>query len=341
MDKKEFYKIFRNIPKAEIHLHTEGVVSRENARRMLSRKQPEFKDVKKINDLFEYNNLKDFINAFLLIQNSFEYLSDFKALFEDIAKYLRNNGIVYAEMFFAPSLFIKNGWNFKDIVDVFIKKIKKIRKKYNIKIKLLIDVSRTFGQENAMKNLKNVLENRNKIIIGIGLGGDEKKGPAKEFVDVFKLAKKEGLHRVAHAGEDDGPHSIWDALNLLDVERVGHGIASIEDKKLMKYLADNGIPLEICPTSNIFTQKFVKKIEDHPVKDFYNRGIITTLNTDDPTFFNVNMVDEYWNLHDKLGFSLEDLKEIIIYGFESSFLTKKEKAKYIKKVKNYWKKFVR
>ncbi|HOV14079.1 MAG TPA: adenosine deaminase [Spirochaetota bacterium] len=336
MEKKDFYKLFKKIPKAEIHLHTEGVISRDTARTMLSRKLPEYKDPKKIEELFEYDNLKDFIKAFLLIQNSFEYLSDFNALFNNIIEYLKKNGIVYAEMFFSPSLFVKNGWNFKDMMDVFIKKIGKIRKKYKIKIKIIIDVSRTFGAENAMKNLKSILKYNNKTIIGIGLGGDEKKGPARDFEDVFKLAKREGYHRVAHAGEDDGPQSIWDALNLLGAERIGHGIASIEDEKLMNYLSSQKLPLEICPTSNIFTQKFVKNMEEHPIKEFYKRGIVTTLNTDDPTFFNVSLIDEYWNLYSKLGFSLDALKNIIIYGFKSSFLPKRDKAKYIRRVKKIW-----
>ena len=338
MEKEEFYNILKKIPKAEIHLHTEGVISRKTVRTMLSRKNPDYKDPKSIDDLFNYNDLKDFIKTFLLIQNSFEYLSDFKALFNNISQYLKRNGIVYAEMFFSPSLFVKNGWKFEDMLDVFVKKIKKIRRKNKIKIKIIIDVSRTFGPENAMRNLKSILKYNNKNIIGIGLGGDEIKGPAKDFKEIFKLAKKEGYHRVAHAGEDDGPESIWDAINYLDAERIGHGISSINDEKLMNYLEKSQIPLEISPTSNIFTKRFVEKIEDHPIKEFYKRGIITTLNTDDPTFFGVDLIDEYWNLYTKLGFSLEALRDVVIYGFEASFLSENEKNKYIKKVKKIWSK---
>ncbi len=341
MEKEKFYKIFKKIPKSEIHLHTEGVISKKTAITMLSRKNDDYKNAENVEKLFNYDNLKDFIKTFLLIQNSFEYLSDFKNLFNNICDYLRDNGIVYAELFFSPSLFVKNGWKFEDMLDVFTKKIKKIRKKYKIKIKIIIDVSRTFGIENAMKNLKNILKYNNKDIIGIGLGGDEVKGPAKMFKEVFQLAKEQGYRRVAHAGEDDGPQSVWDAINYLDAERIGHGISSINDEKLMDYLAKKQIPLEISPTSNIFTKKYVDKIENHPIKEFYKKGIITTLNTDDPTFFGVNLIDEYWNLYSKLGFSLDDLRNVIIYGFKASFLSKRDKKDYVRKVKKIWKKEIK
>ncbi|OHD13717.1 MAG: adenosine deaminase [Spirochaetes bacterium GWD1_27_9] len=340
MDKKEFYKFFKKIPKAEIHLHSEGIISKETAGKMLSRKHPEFKNSENIENLFSYNNLKEFIKAFLLIQKSFEELSDFKALFNNISTYLKRNGIVYTELFFSPSLFVKNGWKFENMMDVFLKKIKKIKRKEKIEIKIIIDVSRTFGVDNAMKNLDALLKYKNKNIIGIGLGGDELKGPAKDFAKIFTKAKDAGVHRVAHAGEDDGPQSVWDAINLLYSERIGHGISSIQDESLIEYLSKEQIPLEICPTSNIFTKKYVQKIEDHPIKEFYKKGVLVTVNTDDPTFFNINLIDEYWNLYTKLGFDLSDLKQIIINGFKSSFLSKVKKERYIKKVNCMWKKYL-
>jgi adenosine deaminase len=341
MTKKQFYKLFRKIPKAEIHLHSEGVISRQAVSKLLSRQNPEYKDLKKVNKLFLYDNLKEFIKVFLLVQNSFEKLSDFNLLFSNVLEYLKKNGVVYAELFFAPSLFIKNGWNFDEMITTFLKKIKKIKKKEKIVIKIIIDVSRTFGVENAMKNLNNVLTYNNKNIIGIGLGGDEIKGPAKDFAEVFKKAEEHGIHRVAHAGEDVGPESVWDAVNILHAERIGHGISSIQDEKLVSYLEKNKIPLEICPTSNIFTKRFVGKIEDHPIKPFFKSGVLVTLNTDDPTFFNIDLIDEYWNLYTKLDFTLAELKQIVINSFKASFLTDKKKKQYIKKVNSVWKKNLR
>ena len=339
MNKIEFYDALKKIPKSEIHLHSEALISRDTASRILSRIDPKYKNKLNVDKLFSYDNLKGFIDAFLLLQSAYNNLEDFKELFSNILPYLKRNGIIYAELFFSPSSFIKNGSNFKDLLSVFVEEIKKIKIKEKIDVKIIIDVSRTFGIENAMRNLNESLKCNCKSIIGIGLGGDEKKGPARDFEEVFRVAKKNKLHRVVHAGEDVGSESIWDAINYLDAERIGHGISAIKDKRLIEYLVKRQIPLEICPTSNVFTKRYVKKMEDHPIKDFYKKNILVTLNTDDPAFFNVELLDEYWNLYSKLDFSLLDIKKIIINGFKASFLPPRIKKKYIKEVNIKWGKY--
>ncbi len=339
MEKKEFYKFFKKIPKTEIHLHSEAVVSKQDAGRMLSKENLKYKDKNEIDKLFNVSNLEEFINVFLLLQKSFKTISDFGNLFHSISYYMKKNGLVYAELFFAPTYFIKQGWKYEEMVKFFSKKIRKIRRKDNIIIKILVDVSRTFGPENAMANLELVIKHKTKDIIGIGLGGDEKKGPAKDYIEVYKKAKEYGLHRVAHAGEDDTYQSIWDTIRLLKVERIGHGIAAIENKEIMDYLAEEQIPLEIAPTSNVFTKKYVKELKDHPIRQFYDNGILVTLNTDDPTLFSINIIDEYWNLYSEMGFSLDDLRQIVINGFKASFLPKSKKKEYIRRVRKSWKKY--
>lgn len=340
MEKKQFCEFLKKIPKAELHLHSEAIISRETVSQILSRKDKKYKDIKAVDKLFSYNNLSDFITVFLLIQNAFEGKSDFEKLFGNILPYLKRNGIEYAELFFAPSNFIRNGLVFKEMLSTFIDTIKSIKAKENIDVRVIVDVSRTFGLENAERNLKEVLNCNCKEIIGIGLGGDEKKGPAKDYEKVFEQAEKEGLHRVAHAGEDASSESIWDAINYLHAERIGHGIAAINDKKLMSYLAEKQIPLEVCPTSNVFTKKYVQKIEDHMIRDFYKNNILVTVNTDDPAFFNVELLDEYWNLYNKLGFSLEDIKKVIINSFKASFISETKRNEFINKVNSEWDKHI-
>ncbi len=337
MDKNLFYKLLRKIPKPEIHLHCEGVISKQTAREFLMRDDPKYRSLNEVKKLFNYSNLSEFIQTFLLIQRSYKNVKDFKKLFIDVALYLKKNGIVYSEIFLSPSQFLKIGMQFDEVLDAISNEIKKIKKKYRITLKIIIDVSRTFGIENAMNNLDLVLKKRRNCIIGIGLGGDESKGPAREFESVFKKAKEAGLHTVAHAGEDVGPDSIWDAINILKSERIGHGITAIQDKALIEYLKLNSIPLEINPTSNLFTKFIVKTIEEHPIKPFYDAGVMVTLNTDDPTFFNVDLIDEYWSLYNNLGFTLCDIKQIIINGFKATFLPENIKRKYIKLVEKRWK----
>ncbi|MBP5450170.1 MAG: adenosine deaminase [Spirochaetales bacterium] len=336
MKKKDFYDKLKNIPKAEIHLHIEALPSRKFVSKLLSRQDPKYNDMANVDEVFTYDNLTQFIQAFLLVQGAFKEPEDFAGLMESARDYLVDNGIVYAEMFFAPTAFLKKGWKFEQIMDFFVKKIDEIYEKDHIKIRLLIDVSRTFGAENAQNNLDIVLKYNSDKIIGIGLGGAEIKGPAAEYKDVYANAKKAGLCRVAHAGEDVGPESVWDSIKLLDAQRIGHGISSIQDENLVKYLADNKIPLEICPTSNVFTKKYVQKIEDHPIRPFFDKGVIVTVNTDDPTFFNVSLLDEYWNLYTKLNFTLDEIKQIIINAFEVSFMPENDKKAYIEEVNKAW-----
>lgn len=334
MKKDEFYAFLRKIPKAEIHLHAEGTISRDTVRTWLSRNADQAAvDVDK---LFSYNSLKEFISSFLFVQGLITKEDDLVVVFEDVAAYLKANNIVYCELFFAPSMFMKNGFLFPDMLDIIQATISKIEKRDKLTIKLIIDVSRTFGVENALANLNLTISHKTPMVTGIGLGGDEEKGPAKLFKDVFELARKQGLHVVAHAGEVVGPESIWDALKELKVERIGHGISAIQDPKLIKYLADNQIPVEICLTSNVITQKYVTKAEEHPVRQFFDQGVLCVVNTDDPTFFNCTIIDEFWILHSKLSFTMDEIKTLIINGFKGSFLDAKKKGEYISKIDAAW-----
>ncbi len=337
MTKDGFYALLKSIPKSEIHLHSEGMISLDTVNSFLKRKRKTPGSGRELDKLFTYNSLKDFIRSFLTIQNLFEEPGDFEILFDDAAGYLKDNNIVYCELFFAPSSFIQKGIKFSDMMSVIGKKIDEIKLKYGITIKIIIDISRTFGIENAAHNLVLAERYKDGHIIGIGLGGDELKGPARNFRKIFEEARQSGFHTVAHAGEDEGPRSIWDSLLLLKAERIGHGITSIQDPKLMEYLRDKAIPLEICITSNVFTKKIVKKIEDHPVRKLYDSGIMVTINTDDPTFFHTTTIDEYWNLYSKLNFSLEEIKNIIINGFKACFLDDSSKKHYIRTAETAWK----
>lgn len=286
--------------------------------------------------LFSYNNLDGFIKAFLSVQDLFESVSDFNYLFDDIAEYLVTNGISYCEAFFAPSAFLKKGLDYGEMIALFSKRIGEIKEKYNVVIKLLIDVSRTFGCENAMNNYALLKQYPCEDVIGIGLGGAEQKGPAKDFEAVFTQAHKDGFHAVAHAGEDIGPDSIWDAINYLHAERIGHGITSVQDSRLIDYLAHTQLPLEVCITSNVFTKKFVEKTEVHPVRQMVDDGMFVTINTDDPLFFKTTLLEEYWKCYGTLRFTLPEIKRLICNSFSAAFMPESEKTAYIQQVNDAW-----
>ena len=335
-EQKKFKDLLLKLPKTEIHLHLEGLASVETIWKLIKKNNLQYKNINSKSDLkkkFQITSLEDFLDLFInIIQNSFLAEKDIEYLIDDAKNYLLENNIIYTEIFFAPTKFIQTGFDFKKIIKILTLGAEKIKKKQNIDVKFLIDVSRSFGVENAMKNLDSVLENPSSAIIGIGLGGSEKKGPAKDYVQVFEKAVSKGLRVVVHAGEDVGPQSIWDAINYLKAERLGHGISAIQDEKLMAYLAEKQIPLEICPTSNLFTRKYAKTLKEHPVKVFFSRNMDVTINTDDPTIFSVNLIEEYMNLLTNNIFTEKEIIQIIKNGVYATFLPESRKKEIWKMI---------
>ena len=337
MNKSEFYTFFRNIPKAEIHLHIEAVISTDSIKKLYLKKNgTEFNDAA-IKELFSYSDLNGFIAAFLKVQDLFTSVDDFDLVFADLAQYIKDNGLAYAEVFFAPSAFVKKGFDYGAIMQNFSRNIASIKQEMGVDVRVLVDVSRTFGLENAERNLDMVLAHKIPEVIGIGLGGAESKGPCKDFGPVFERARAHGLHTVAHAGEDVDAWSIRDALDILHSERIGHGITAIQDEQLMERLVKDSIPMEVAPTSNVFTKKYVPSFDKHPVRAFFDKGLLVTINTDDPLFFKVSLLDEYWNLHKELGFTVQELKQIVLNSFKASFLDVEAKAAFATKVEEAWK----
>ncbi len=336
MKKENFYLFLQSVPKAELHIHIEAVITLDSICRLYEKRFGKKMTKAEQTALFTYEDLNGFIKAFLQVQDLFTEVSDFDYVFADFERYLKGNGITHCEAFFAPSAFVKKGFDYEQMIKNFTKNVNRIKKESGITIKLLVDVSRTFGLENAMANYELMKSHPSSCVIGIGLGGAEQKGPCKDFGPVFEKARKEGFHTVAHAGEDVGPESVWDAINVLNAERIGHGITSIQDKALVSHLAQKQIPLEICPTSNTFTKKIVSTIEDHPVREFFDQGLLVTIGTDDPVFFKVTLLDEFWALHKKAGFTLDQIKVLLENSFKASFLSDAQKKKAIKELDAAW-----
>ncbi len=253
---------------------------------------------------FKVRSLDEFVDLFInVFQNCFRRGEDLDLVLQDARDYLKRNNILYAEIFLAPSKLIMNGLPFEVIADKLDQAMERIKREDAIDVRFIIDVSRSYGVENARKNLELTLLHRARSVIGIGLGGAEASGPAKDYADVFARAVEGGLRVVAHAGEDIGPESIWDAIRLLKVSRIGHGISAIQDERLMDFLKEKRIPLEICPTSNLFTGRYVTQLAHHPIRAFFDKGLKVTVNTDDPSIFGVELVDEYMNLNNDGIFS--------------------------------------
>ena len=191
---------------------------------------------------------------------------------------------------------------------------------------------RLFDEESACKSLDQALTYKNKII-GVGLDSSEDGNPPSKFERVFKQAIKEGFLTVAHAGEEGPPEYIWEALDLLKVKRIDHGVRCLKDEKLVQKLRDEQVPLTVCPLSNVKLCVF-EKLEDHNLKRLLDKGLMVTVNSDDPAYFggylNTNLID----CQKALNLSTEDVKRLIINSFKSSFLSEGEKKKWIDQINN-------
>ena len=315
---KKLLGFLKKMPKTEIHLHMEACISRETLAGMLEKNRQNYKS-DELEKLYKFTNLQEFVKLFLYIIDSIKHPDDFALVFKNLRQYLDENSIRYAEVFLAPSRMVQNGLDFNEIAQELDRLSRDCRQAGGPEVKYLIDVSRTFGPENASKNLQRVLGARCSSIIGIGLGGAELMGPARDYQNVFQQARSEGLHAVAHAGEDDGPWSVRDTVELLHAERIGHGTSAIQDPSLMELLKEKGVPIEVCLTSNIFTGKYVRQEKDHPVRRYYDEGLVCTVNTDDPEIFNVTLTDEYYKFYKYLDFTVSEIVDLVRQGIYSSF----------------------
>ncbi len=330
-------KFIERVIKAEIHLHIEGCIQLDTLWKLYQKNNVEIEGVSSKEDLsklYYIESLDEFISFFLnVLQKCVCKVEDLKYYFVDLKDYLERNNVRYAELFFSPSRLLLDGANYADIADILDEGATELAAQgYNCQF--LIDVSRSFGPQNAMRNLDHVLSHPRSAIIGIGLGGAEKVGPASKYQEVFAKAKKHNLHCVAHAGEDVGSQSIWDSIDLLNAERIGHGLSAMEDPKLRNELRQRQIPLEICLTSNLFTKRFVSKAADHPVRLFYDEGIPLTINSDDPMLFYSELCHEYHVLVEDCGFEVVELLRIMENNVMMSFMAEERKQCFVQNIRD-------
>jgi adenosine deaminase len=330
-----------SLPKTEIHIHAEATVSFDSYFRLNEKYKADasLKSPKDFRKLLEMDSLGVMLKNFFYLQSLFRSSEDFLCVVADVEAYANRNNIMYLELFVAPSMVLKQGdVDFAGIMDPLVEGFAALAAHGGPDVRLLIDVSRSFGRENAARNLSLLLSYMSKSpsdrIIGIGLGGQEIGNPGLAYKDVFTAAHEAGLHTVAHAGEEVGPESIKDAVLQLGAERIGHGTSAIQDPWLMDLLKERAIPLEICPTSNVVTGKYVRRYDEHPIKDFLSRGLVATLNTDDPVLFDVELTEEYRRASEKIGIDEQGVLTLLRNGVRASFMDEKRKAAALDKLES-------
>jgi len=300
-------------------------------------------------DVYRFSDFKEFLLTFAAISRSLCDPDDYARLAREFAEDALAQGVIYGELFISPSV-----WQFfHPEIDVRAC-IQAIFSELNAatasgtgdefpngtgdefpKFKLIVDLTRNFGVESAMRSAKLALESTDVGVIGIGLGGDEANYPPELFADAFAFARANGLHCVAHAGEAAGPQSIRNAVDYLHVERIGHGIRALEDAAVTRLLAERAIPLEVCPTSNFLTGAVpggsVDAMATHPILELDAAGCIIVVDVDDPAIFRTSISQEYENVASLAGEAT--LTRFVANAIEASFAEKRHKANMLEVLK--------
>lgn len=297
------------IPKTELHLHLEGAIPLD-ALWTLSQKyggDPDVPDIAALERKFVFRDFPHFIEVWIWKNGFVREYEDFTFLAEAVARDLLRQNILTVEAFYSPTDFRRQGLEVGRITAAIRAGLERVPQ---VQCHLIADLVRDTPPAAAARTLAQVHEARAYGVIGVGLGGSEQSYPPEPFEAVFAEARRLGLRVTVHAGEAAGSASVWGALRALKAERIGHGTRAVEDEALLDLLAETQIPVEMCPISNVRTG-VVRSLREHPIRRFFERGILVTVNTDDPKMFGNSLAGEYRALQRELGFSDTEIRALI------------------------------
>jgi adenosine deaminase len=314
------------MPKVEIHLHLEGAIPIDALFDLVRRgKDPHVLTPDDLKAKLDYVDFEHFIDTWVWKNTFIRHESDFEAITYAVLRDLARENVRYVEAFYSPGDYRRQGLTVGGITEHIIKGRERARRDFGIRCNLIVDLIRDHGPEIGMRRLKECLPYLGKGLVGIGLGGSEQLFPAAPYGPVYAAAREMGYRLTAHAGEVAGADSIRDAVEILGVERVGHGLRAGEDPDLVELLGESKTPLEMCIMSNLRTG-VCPSIAEHPIRRYFDRGLVVTVNSDDPTMFNSTLTDEYLALAGDLGFTLPEIKVVAMNAITASFLPASEKS---------------
>ncbi len=318
-----------SLPKAELHLHLEGSIQPATVCALTARHDILLTE-DDVRQRYTYRDFSGFIDAFKWVTSFVREPRDYGLIARDLCEHLLAQGVVYAEVTLSVGVMLLR----KQIPEANFEAISRATEPFEqkgLRVNWVFDAARQFGPEAAMEVVNAAKRSNSRSIVAFGIGGDEMSIATREFRPVYEAAANMGLHLLMHAGEVGGPDKIREAIELLNVERIGHGIAAAHDPALMDLLADRQIPLEICPQSNIRTGALSKQlhvpeatITDHPLPKLWRHGIPIVLSTDDPAMFHTTLLAEYENAA-AMGLNESELAQLVDLSFEHAFLSQDER----------------
>jgi adenosine deaminase/aminodeoxyfutalosine deaminase len=318
--------LIQSLPKAELHLHLEGSVTAETLLELRLRhgRQSTMAETQAV---YEYEDFVGFLMAFKTLTEDLQIPEDYELITYRLMEQLKSENVLHAEVYVSVGVCLWREQNFDAIFEGLERGRQQGERDFGVSLLWIFDAVRQFGAEAVQKVFELAARYRRRNVVGVGIGGDEKKAPPELFREQYAYAAGQGLRLTAHAGESAGPESIWGALNL-GAERIGHGLNAYRDQELMEELATRQIPIEVCMTSNLRTG-CCAKISDHPVRRYFDHGLMITLNSDDPAIFASSLNQEYELAQTEFAFTDEHLRELARNSFEASFLPADKKIAFL------------
>jgi aminodeoxyfutalosine deaminase len=318
------------LPKAELHLHLEGTISPQTLVE-LSRRHHNPMDLGAAERIYHYTDFSGFMLAFKAVTEALRTPEDFELVTYEMMRGLHAQNVLHAEVYVSVGVVQWRGQEFSPLFEGMEAGRARGARDFGVSLYWIFDAVRHFGPEAGQKVVDAAVKFRDRNVVGIGIGGDERRAGPELFREVYQAAAAEGLRLTAHAGETTGPESIWGSLNVLRAERIGHGLNAWRDRELVQHLAARQVPVEVCITSNLRTG-CCETLEHHPVRDYFDAGMLITLNSDDPAMFATTLAREYQVAQEAFGFSDDELRTLAANSFRASFLPEEQKQAFIEQV---------
>lgn len=325
----------RDLPKAELHIHIEGSLEPELMFALADRHQMTlpYDSIEAAHQAYQFKDLQSFLDLYYAGANVLRTEQDFYDLTWAYLQRAHQQSIRHTEIFFDPQTHTQRGIPFETAIAGIHQALVDGKTQLGISSHVIMCFLRHLSAEEAMKTLEQALPFQD-WIVGVGLDSSELGHPPSQFTTVFDKARSQGFLTVAHAGEEGPPEYIWEAIELLKVARIDHGVRSPEDPKLMEWLKEHQIPLTVCPLSNVKLRVF-ETLKHHPLKQLLDAGLRVTVNSDDPAYFGGYLQENFMAIYEALNLSQQDLYQLAKNSFLSSFLSDSEKKEAIAELESY------
>lgn len=310
------------MPKVELHVHLEGSVRPETLLKLAKRHHIALPadDVDGLRKWYTFRDFNQFIDIYTTISTCLRTAEDIELIAREFLTGQAEQNILYSELTFTPySQYVNNGLGFHEQIDAVNRARAWAEKELGVRMGIIVDIPRLVTSEAGLMIADWAIKRYGDGLIALGLGGPEVDNPPEKFQEAFDLVRTAGIPRILHAGETVGPPSIWSAIRVADTKRIGHGVRAIEDPKLVDYLRETQIPLEVCPTSNVCL-KVYPSLEEHSLPDLLAHGLYITINSDDPPMFNTTLTNEFLLGHQTFGWNATQIQDLVLNAVEATLL---------------------